>query len=151
MKKIIYILLCCFLISCSSKEDNIYELYTSNFTINISLEKNHQFLREYKRFLKIISKDGTKLSSIDLQQDVGTGASSYLYDNSNNYILVDCNGNWYSINKKSGHIILLGNYWQKKIPYHYLGTFLLERNSNKIIFKKQKNITLQDIYIYGGG
>ncbi|VFB03542.1 Uncharacterised protein [Chryseobacterium taihuense] len=136
-----------FLISCS-KEENTFKFNFSNYIINISLKKNHQFLREYQRYLTITSTDGTKLSSIELKEDIGTGANSYLFEKANDYILIDCDGNWYSINKKNGAINLLGNFFGKKLPDNYLGTFVID--GNKIIFKKQQNLNLKDIYVFGG-
>jgi len=154
MKKITYYIIVGFILFSCAKEkviENNYKLNTPNYILSLSLKKNHQFLREYKRFLKIISPINSEVISIELQSDIGTGANSYLYEDAKSFILVDCNGNWYSINKKNGSIILIGNFWKKKIPYNYLGTFLLEKNDHKIKFKKQKNIALEDIYVYGGG
>lgn len=141
------------LLSCIGNEStkSIYNLITPNFTISISLKKSHQFLREYKRSLTIVSSNNSKISSIELQSDIGTGANSYLYDQITNFLLIDCNGNWYSIDKKNGDVSLIGNFWGKKNSDYYLGTFLLEHKDSKIKFIKQQNLTLEDIYVYGGG
>lgn len=139
-----------FLVSCGKNDKNTYKMSVKNFNIEMSLKRNHLFLREYKRDL-IISKSNEKLESIKLKEDNGTGANSYLYEDETNYIIIDCDGSWYSINKKTGNISLIGRFWLKSPPKNYVGTFILTNTSNKVNFIKEKNINLNDIYKYGGG
>lgn len=126
-------------------------MFFKNFNIEMKLEKNHSYLREYKRTLIILSKDNNELKTINLKEDNGTGANSYLYEDTDVYIIIDCDGSWYSISKKSGKLSFIGNHWLKSPPRKYLGTFLLTSTANKVVFVKQKNIILSDIYKYGGG
>lgn len=145
------ILLFLILVSCNKKDQNIYSMPVKNFNIEMLIEKNHLFLREYKRHLIISSKDNEELKSLRLKDDNGTGANSYLFEDEKNYIVIDCDGSWYFIDKKTGKINLTENFWMKSPPKNYLGTFLLTSTSNKIIFVKEKNIKSEDIYKYGGG
>lgn len=151
MIRIYLILLFFILVSCGKNDNNGYKMSVKNFNIEMSLKRNHLFLREYKRDLIISSKDNEELKKINLKEDNGTGANSYLYENEEEYIIIDCDGSWYSINKKTGNINLIGNFWLKSPPENYLGTFVLKSPSNKVNFIKEKNIKLNDIYKYGGG
>ncbi|AZB00015.1 hypothetical protein EG359_10435 [Chryseobacterium joostei] len=152
MKRIFFLILFSLtLISCSEKKQNVYKVTLVNFNIGIVLKKNHLYLKEYKRYLTIFSKKNEELESIKLMEDNGTGANSYLYQDKNNYIIIDCDGSWYSIDKKKGNISLIGNFWLKEPPKNYLGTFMLTSDSNKINFVKQEEVKLSDIYKYGGG
>jgi len=139
------------LFSCDKSKQDVYKLSVTNFNIEMKLEKNNSFLREYKRYLVISSKDNNELESVMLKDDNGTGANSYLYEDVENYIIIDCDGTWYSVNKKTGDLNLIGNFWLKNPPKNYLGTFMLESSNKKVIFIKQEKIELNDIYKYGGG
>ncbi|UKB85393.1 hypothetical protein LF887_07160 [Chryseobacterium sp. MEBOG06] len=150
MLRIYYILLVFILLHCSEKKD-IYKIPLSSFNVGISLTKNHLFLREYKRYLVISSKENNELESLRLKDDNGTGANSYLYDAGERYIIIDCDGTWYSIDKESGRINLIGKFWMKLPPTTYLGTFSLTSTKHKVKFIKEENIKLNDIYKYGGG
>lgn len=139
------------LFSCDKNKHDVYKLPVANFNIEMKLEKNNSFLREYKRYLVISSKGNNELESVMLKDDNGTGANSYLYEDVENYIIIDCDGAWYSINKKTGDLNLIGNFWLKNPPKNYLGTFMLESSNKKVNFIKQEKIELNDIYKYGGG
>lgn len=118
--------------------------------IHIELKKNNALLREYKRFLIISCKDNV-LDKVELQSDIGNGVKTYLYDTELNYIVIDCNSNWYTINKKNGKINYLGEFWMKPTPKKYLGTYVLFSNKKNVEFIIEKNINLKDVYKYGGG
>lgn len=136
------------LISCGKKiecEDNIS---VNNITIRI--EKSNPILREYDRYLTINCSKGD-IDEIKIQGDIGVGAKSYLYDNSNFFTLIDCDSSWYTINKSDGQVTLIGKFWMKAPPENYLGTFVLSSRNNKVEFIKEKNIKANDIYMYGGG
>ena len=152
MARIYYLgLLFFILFSCDNSKQDIYKLSVTNFNIEMKLKKNNSFLREYKRYLVISSKDNEELESVLLKDDNGTGANSYLYEDTEKYIIIDCDGSWYSINKKTGDLNLIGNFWLKNPPKNYLGTFMLASNNKKVNFIKQEKIKLNDIYKYGGG
>ncbi|GEM_PF-3509719 len=152
MTRIYYLSLLFFiLLSCEKSKQDVYKLSVINFNIEMKLEKNNSFLREYKRYLVISSKDNNELESVRLKDDNGTGANSYLYEDVENYIIIDCDGTWYSVNKKTGDLHLIGNFWLKNPPKNYLGTFILTSSNKKVNFIKQEKIKLNDIYKYGGG
>lgn len=152
MTRIYYLGLIFFILfSCDKSKQEVYKLPLTNFNIEMKLEKNNSFLREYKRYLVISSRDNSELESVRLKDDNGTGANSYLYEDEENYIIIDCDGTWYSINKKTGDLNLIGNFWLKNPPKNYIGTFKLISSSKKVNFIKQENIKLVDIYKYGGG
>lgn len=86
-----------------------------------------------------------------LKEDNGTGANSYLYETAKEYILIDCDGSWFSINKEKENINLLGTFWLKPPPKNYLGTFILTSTKKRVNFVREEKVDLNDIYKYGGG
>jgi hypothetical protein len=147
MKKY-FIFLIFALISCDKKTECEGKISLNN--IKIKIEKSNPILREYDRYLLITCNKET-ICEIKIQGDIGTGAKSYLYDNGNSYILIDCDSSWYIINKNEGKVTLKGKFWMKIPPQNYVGTFVLSSSKNKVEFVKEKDLQTKDIYIYGGG
>lgn len=147
MKKYIIFLIFIF-ISCDKKIECRGNISLNNITIRI--EKSNPILREYDRYLTI-NCNKEDIYEIKIQGDIGIGSKSYLYDNGNFFILIDCDSSWYTINKNDGQVTLTGKFWMKTPPENYLGTFVLSSRNKKIEFIKEKNIKTKDIYIYGGG
>ena len=146
MRKIVYI---CFLIfiSCNKEAKNI-NIHRSD--IKIELEKNHLFLAEYKRTLVIFQKN-IEINNVSLQNDVGIGCNSYLFESNTFFILVDCNSQWLKIYKKSNKIEEMGYYWNKVPDEKYIGTFVFNMNSKKLKFVKEESLDVNKMYLYGGG
>lgn len=150
MGRICKIILFLLLISCN-KNKHVYKIPLTKVDVGIALQENHLFLREYKRFLVTYSKENTELESVRLTDDNGSGANSYIYDNGNAYIIIDCNSSWYSVDKETGGISLIGSFWLQSPPDNYLGTFLLTSSMKEVRFMKEKNINFSEMYKYGGG
>src|SRR4030042_3259507 len=106
MKKtyfILMIILMINIISCSS-----YSIEKESITVK--KVNQHPLLKDHDRQLvvktnKIFNKKKT------LYSDPGDGCNSCLCENDSSFILIDCNGEWYSIDKLSGKIKDIGWRW----------------------------------------
>ncbi|OUL61683.1 hypothetical protein [Flavobacterium sp. AJR] len=147
MKKYFIFLILTF-ISCEKKIECEGKIGLKN--IKIKIEKSNPILREYDRYL-LITCNKENIYEIKIQGDIGTGAKSYLYNNGNSYVLIDCDSSWYIINKNDGTVTLKGKFWMKIPPQNYIGTFVLGSMKKKVEFVKEKDIQTKDIYMYGGG
>lgn len=145
-KNYIYIY-CIIFISCNKEVKNV-NIQKSD--IKIELGKNHLFLSEYNRKL-IILQNNIEINNFELQNDVGIGCNSYLFESNTFFILVDCNSKWLKIYKKSNKIEEMGYYWNKIPNEKYIGTFLFNINSKKLKFIKEESLDVNKMYLYGGG
>lgn len=128
-----------FSISCSTK--NAIETKS----IQIERIEQHPFLVDHCKQLNIYNRDGILIDKVKIYCDSGVGCNSYLFDTYKTYTIIDCNGSWYSIDKRTGKIAMDGWKWEDEIPAKYVGTFVRDQTNgpNKLI---EQEITKKDIY-----
>lgn len=110
-----FILIIILSVSCSQKlidKDSIY----------IKKVNLHPFLKDHDRRL-LIKVNDSFIDSIDLYIDPGEGCNAYLSENSKVFILIDCNGDWFSIDKKTGKISYMGWKWKTDFTDTFVGVF----------------------------
>lgn len=118
MKKTTHILILILTIGILSCSHNMID----KNSILIKKVDRHPYLKNHGR--KLIVKSGMIFNhKIDLYGDPGEGCNSYLSENDSSFILVDCNGEWYSIDKTKGKINRLGWNWNKDFPEKFVGVF----------------------------
>lgn len=108
----------------------------------------HPTLIDHERKLMTINKNGLTIDELLLYPDSGDGCNSFVFDNGKSYILIDCNGQWFSINKENGQLTNEGWKWQEALPPIQLGVFTLGGNSTKYKFMIGDSSTLLDVYNY---
>ena len=85
-------------------------------SIQIVRIQQHPFLTDHRRKLITVDQKGKLIDEKLLYLDTGVGCNSYLFEGNNNFILIDCNGHWFNIDKQDGIITNLGWKWQKDFP-----------------------------------
>ena len=106
----------------------------------------HPFLVDHNRELRTVDKEGNTIDDAELYTDSGEGCNSYLFDTDQTYTVIDCNGHWYLINKKTGKIDNNTWQWQKELPASYIGTFKRAAGQIEYSLTKENNITLEQVY-----
>ena len=91
--------------------------------IKIIKVDQHPFLRDHCRVLIIEDESGHILAKEELYCDPGSGCSSYLFDTDASFTLIDCNGQWFEIDKNSGQIKNNGWNWHKELPKKNVGIY----------------------------
>ncbi len=91
-------------------------------SILIKKINQHAFLEDHGRAL-IIKAGDIYIDKVELYGDPGEGCNAYLSENNSSFVLIDCNGEWYSISKSTGKIKDLGWKWKEKFPESYVGVF----------------------------
>jgi hypothetical protein len=140
MNKIIILIVSLFLFGCNSSEEITVD------TIEIQRIGQHPFLVDHSKKLVIKNNSGEIIDKVKLYSDPGSGCNSYLYENDEIFILIECNGQWYSIEKKNGEIKNLGWNWLKETPENLIGTFI--RSSELSTYELIKGKTLPGLYKY---
>lgn len=95
----------------------------AKISINIQRVNQHPYLMDHDRELQVINESGTFLDKIQMYPDAGSGCNAYLYENGRSFIVVDCNGQWYSISKETGRIHKEKWEWERSLPSHFIGTY----------------------------
>ncbi len=80
--------------------------------------------------------------------DYDLGCTTFLYDEDNYFILIDCNGQWFRIDKVSGAIEKQQWTWQKPLPTNYLGTFVMSLTDSQFSLRKNVTPTIETVYQY---
>ena len=107
--------------------------------------KKHPLLVDYTKLLRI-TQEGNILDEEPMFQDPGAGCPSSLFEEEEAYILIECNGFWYSIDKQKGKITVLGWKWEAPLPKHYLGTFMRSYEAPYTLIQ-QATIQPTDVYL----
>jgi len=115
-------------------------------SVKIVSADNHPFLIDHNRKLIISNRDKKELDSAKLYSDPGEGCNSYLFEKKSNFILVDCNGSWFDIDKKNGKINPEVWKWKKSLPKNYIGTFIYKDGKYEMI--KEKSLSIENVYKY---
>ena len=117
-------------------------------SIKIIKTNQHPFLRDHDRKLITVDKNRKALDELQIYADSGNGCESYLFDSDFEYILVDCNGQWFSIDKITGTLKNEGWRWNSKLPDIYLGKFQATDNDSVYFFLRGTNLQPNDVYKY---
>lgn len=117
-------------------------------SIRIIKTNQHPFLQDHDRKLVTVDKNQKTIDELQIYPDSGDGCDSYLFDNHSEYILVDCNGQWFSINKMTGTLKNEGWKWNKKLPDNCLGKFQTADNDSVYRYSPGTNFQANDIYKY---
>ncbi len=117
-------------------------------SIRITKINEHPFLIDHCRRLITVDKNGNKLDDEFLYCDSGNGCNAFLYDTEKTFTLIDCNGHWYSITKRTGQISKLGWYWLKNLPKNYKGTYSNIGSKSTYSFKHDSLPTIYEVYKY---
>jgi len=125
------------LLSCENKNIN-------KDSIKLIVSGKHQFLKDHNKQLITVDKTGKKIDDVNLYADSGDGCNSYLFENNSNFVVIDCNGSWFTIEKESGKINSEKWEWKKKLPKKYIGTYKFDSNEYRLI--KENSIQIDNIY-----
>jgi hypothetical protein len=116
--------------------------------IKIIKTNQHPFLRDHDRKLITVDKNQKTINESRIYSDSGDGCESYLFDSDSKYILVDCNGQWFSIDKLTGTIKNDGWKWNNKLPDNCLGKFQTTDNDSVYHYSRETNFQTNDVYKY---
>ena len=122
--------------SCSNNQIN-------KDSILIKKINQHPYLEDHNRQL-IVKKNKFFKIKIELYSDNGEGCSTYLSENDSTFIIVDCNGRWYSIDKNNGSILNLGWHWKEELPQKFVGVFKSQKNKEFYFLSNE----IEEIYKY---
>lgn len=128
--------------SCSSLNSFI----TTKDNIKVVKYQQHPFLIDHLKKLVVI-KNKKVLFEIETYPDPGSGCQSYLFEESDHFILIECNGMRYKIEKKGGKIVKDKWTWMEPLPVNYIGTFVRSTGDEyKLLYKAPKD--LKEVYIF---
>ncbi|MBK7037200.1 MAG: hypothetical protein KBF42_03850 [Chitinophagales bacterium] len=126
-----------FLISCSTQS----QINSNSIRID-----QHPFLVDHCKQLSVYDTGGKQINNVKMYCDPGEGCNSYLFETKENFIIIDCNGQWFSVNKMNGVITKETWQWERPIPDNYLGTFVRGSRGEIYSLIKEDSFTIIDIY-----
>jgi hypothetical protein len=129
------------LVSCSAQQLDVS-------SIQIVKVNQHPILIDHDRKLLTLDESSQTIAEIKLYPDTGSGCDAYLFEVDDNYILIDCNGQWISVNKQSGHLKNEGWKWQELPPTNQVGVFKRSDTEKHYKFSTAENIDVNDVYKY---
>ena len=117
-------------------------------SIRIEKFNQHPFLSDHDR--KLITTDGNQriIDELEIYSDSGSGCDSFLFDFGSKYIIIDCNGQWFSIDKNTGALKNEGWKWDEKLPDNPLGKFQATEDVSNYIYSPGTNFSKSDVYKY---
>jgi hypothetical protein len=117
-------------------------------SIQIVRFNQHPWFIDHDRKLVTLDNKGEIIDELKIYPDSGAGCNSYIFDAVGRYILIDCNGQWFSIEKSTGQIKNDGWKWWKPLPSHQLG--VLRRQDKEVNYKLvvEKKTSMRDVYKY---
>jgi len=115
-------------------------------SIVVNKIKQHPFLVDHCKKLTVFDELNNILDEIEMYCDPGEGCNSYLFDTKKTFTVIDCNGQWYLINKKTGKISTEEWEWEKALPTIYLGTFVREKGAERYSIVIEPRISIRKIY-----
>ena len=125
MKKLISLFILVQFLSCSQVEKNI-----DLSSLKIKVINQHSFLTDHDRLL-IVQNENDIIDKFELYSDAGSGCETYVFENDSAFTLIDCNGQWFSVDKVSGQIEALDWAWQKQLPENRKGAFVFDKSLNE--------------------
>lgn len=104
------------------------------------------YVNEHCRKLLIQNKKGHIVDEETLFCDPNASCNSSLFDTDATFTLIDCNGQWYLIDKRTGNLEKTGRKWQTELPENYLGTYKNGHDSTQYQFISEENISAAKVY-----
>jgi len=117
-------------------------------SIKIIKTNQHPFQSDHDRKLITVDRNQKTIDELQIYADSGDGCESYLFDSDSKYILVDCNGQWFSIDKTTGTLKNEGWNWEQKLPEVYLGKFQTVDKDSIYLYSPGTIVQKSDIYKY---
>lgn len=105
----------------------------------------HPFFADHRRRLEVIGRDGT-LDEHELYSDAGSGSSAFLYERDRDFVVIDCNGIWFSIGKEDGEIEVLGWNWEEEPPEGFVGEFVADQRQQYFLKNRDVAPDIDEIY-----
>ena len=115
-------------------------------SIQIVRTNQHPIFVDHERKLVTVDKNGKTIDELDLYPDTGDGCDSYLFDSGSKFVLVDCNGHWFGIEKKTGELKSEGWKWNEKLPDIHLGKFIQSDGEVNYLFSSVTDFELTEVY-----
>lgn len=117
-------------------------------SIRIEKINQHPTLVDHDRKLKTVDKNQKIIDELQIYPDSGSGCESFLFDSGSKYILIDCNGQWFSIDKVMGTLKNEGWKWNEKLPDNPLGKFQTSNKASSYIYSPGATFKENDVYKY---
>lgn len=115
--------------------------------VRIVAVDSHPFLADHKRELQIPRADGS-IDKVGLFPDFGPGCSAFLFRDDQGFVLIDCNGYWYFLNREEGGVRDYEWRWNADLPDEYIGVFAWDRNESYILEAETRRPSKEDIYVH---
>lgn len=96
--------------------------------------------------LQVQDDHGKILFEEKLYCDPGSGCEAFLFETGNWFTLIDCNGQWYTIDLHTGSIKNLGWFWFKNLPENKIGVFHRNVGSIEYTLSKGSSFSKDDVY-----
>ncbi len=119
--------------------------FISKENIKIIKVQQHPSLPDHKRLI-VVGKNGKRIDKMRAYSDPGQGCSSHLFEKSDVFILIDCNGSTFSISKNNGIIKKEPWTWMKDLPEKYLGAFVQQSGQDDYLLVQKPKPTLSEVY-----
>lgn len=119
---------------------------TTKENIKVVKHQQHPFLIDHSKKIVVI-KNKKILFELETYADPGSGCRSYLFEERDYFVIIECNGMRYHIEKKDGKITKDKWTWMEPLPLHYIGTFVRSTDEEyQLIDKAPKE--LEEVYIF---
>lgn len=117
-------------------------------SIRIVKLNQHPALIDHDRKLITVDKNKRVIDELAIYPDAGSGCESFLFNSGSKYILIDCNGQWFSIEKSTGTLKNEGWKWNEQLPDHPLGKFHTSNIAPNYIYTPETNFKMNEVYKY---
>ena len=107
--------------------------------------KDHPILVDHEKAI-VVEQKGKRIDQIKGYTDTGVGCDAYLFEEKTQFIVIECNGTIYSINKTGGKIKNEEWSWMNPLPKNYVGTFIHQRGSNEYTLIHKPPQSLEEVY-----
>ena len=116
--------------------------------IKVVKVSKHPFLTDHCKRLQTIDDEGNVFDEENLYCDPGSGCNSYIFEASQEYIVIDCNGQWYSINKVTRKIEDIGWKWQNDLPENNIGFYKSVKGAVEYKLVLTNELKKENVYKY---
>jgi hypothetical protein len=137
-----------FIVLCASCNPTALKIKIMPENIKVRKIDKHPFLSDHRKRIVVMDNAGTEISSMKMYIDTGEGCDSNLFEIDTAFVLIDCNGQWFYINKKTGRISKETWEWRKPLPGEYVGTFISKPGNDFYEINKRGNISIDSVYKY---
>ncbi|MGC3946410.1 MAG: hypothetical protein QM762_18130 [Chryseolinea sp.] len=140
MKILFTLLMTILLINCTSRRPS------GTSSIQVVRFSQHPMFVDHHRRLVTVDKNGGTIDELEMYPDSGSGCDSYLFDSGEEYVLVDCNGQWFRIDKATGKLEKDEWTWRKELPSAGLGVFKRQRYDVHYELVTGEKISVNEVY-----